>query len=410
MRAKLAYAAEERRVLDERASEDRSSAMLSMADTVNRETKNAVDAVMNLTNEMTLKANEMQGSAATVSDRSQTVAAAATEALANVQTVASASEELSASIAEIASQINAARKVTGDTVDAAAAAQTTIQRLSEAVGKISQVTSLISEIASQTNLLALNATIEAARAGEMGKGFAVVASEVKSLANQTTRATTDISAQIGDIQAATDSAVSAVQSIVQAIHGVESVSTAIAAAIDEQNATTAEIARNVTQTSMAAQEVAERIAEVSTESSMTGSRAESVKTLSGDVAKSIGNLSATLVRVVKDSVQNLERRRKPRFTYRKAATVVIDGTSAYVVVENISEGGAMLHGAFPDVADGKTLTVKIDGFTDILPCHVRGHRPSTLHIKFDLTPEILNRFHGEFQQAVLGKVPLGSAA
>jgi hypothetical protein len=237
-----------------------------------------------------------------------------------------------------------------------------------------------------------------------------VASEVKSLANQTSRATGDISSQIGEIQAATDSAVTAVKSIVDSIRGVESVSSAIAAAIEEQNATTAEIARNVTQTSVAAQEVAQRIAEVSSESTLTGGRADSVKTLSGDVARSVDNLETVLSKVVKDSVQNLERRRKPRYIYRKPGKARIDGTWHNMVTENLSEGGALLRGNAPKVSTGQHLEVQIEGFTDALPCHVRNRREGVLHIKFDLTSAQTARFHDEFLRAVAGKAVLGEAA
>ena len=128
-------------------------------------------------------------------------------------------------------------------------------RLPRAAEKIGAVVGLITNIASQTNLLALNATIEAARAGDAGKGFAVVASEVKSLANQTGKATEEIGAQITQIQAATKEAVEAIRGISATIEEVSAIATTIASAVEEQGAATSEIARNVQQTTQAAREV-----------------------------------------------------------------------------------------------------------------------------------------------------------
>jgi len=207
-------------------------------------------------------AAEMAQVAETTSSRAVTVAAAAEQASANVQTVAAATEQLSASIGEISRQVASSARIALEAVNEADRTSVQVRGLAEAAHKIGAVVGLINNIAAQTNLLALNATIEAARAGEAGKGFAVVAGEVKSLANQTARATEDISEQVGAIQQATGAAVTAIQGIAGVIGTIRDTTTTIAAAVEQQGAATGEITRNIHEAATGTSQVSRTIVEV----------------------------------------------------------------------------------------------------------------------------------------------------
>ena len=219
------------------------------------------------------------------------VTAAVEAASINVQTVASAAEELSASISEIARQVAQSSEIADRAVQDANRTDAIVKTLAEGAQKIGDVVGLISTIAGQTNLLALNATIEAARAGDAGKGFAVVASEVKSLANQTAKATDDISRQIAQIQLATKEAVTAIEAITQTIGEVSRIATAIAAAVEEQGAATQEIARNIHEAATGTHQVSVSIAGVSRGASETGAAATGVLDAAGELSKQAEGLS-----------------------------------------------------------------------------------------------------------------------
>ena len=204
----------------------------------------------------------LSATSATTTEQSGVVANAADHASSNVQTVAAAAEELSNSIQEISRRVSETAQAMDGAVHQAEATNATVRGLAEAARRIGDVVSLITDIASQTNLLALNATIEAARAGEAGKGFAVVAGEVKSLANQTAKATDDIQAQVAAIQAETQRAVEAIGAISATIATVNQYTIGIASAVEQQGAATQEIARNVQQAAAGTAEVSHSIGRV----------------------------------------------------------------------------------------------------------------------------------------------------
>lgn len=188
--------------------------------------------------------------------------AASSATAANVQAVASAAEELVSSVREIGRRVDQASQITGQAVDLGRKTNDIVSGLALSADRIGQVVNLINTIASQTNLLALNATIEAARAGEAGKGFAVVASEVKTLASQTAKATAEIAAQIGTVQAGTTDAVSAIHEITSVINSINDISNGIAAAIEEQGAVSQEISANMLTASNGVQAIAENMTKI----------------------------------------------------------------------------------------------------------------------------------------------------
>ncbi|CAO3447770.1 Methyl-accepting chemotaxis sensor/transducer protein [Azospirillum argentinense] len=383
----------------EQAEIAKRDALENMAQTVERETRNAVDRVAERTGQMEGNAAAMARSADAVGANSQSVAAAAEQALRNAQTVAAASEELAASIREIGTQVAQASSITRIAVDKGDQARGTIQSLSDAVQKIGDVAQLIQNIASQTNLLALNATIEAARAGEAGKGFAVVASEVKNLANQTAQATEDIATQIGEIQAATGGAVAAVSTITESITEVDQVAAAIAAAMEEQAAATQEISRNVNQTADAAREVSRRIAEVSSEAQATGDRASDVRTVADDVSGSIDELRGILVRVVRTSMSEVDRRREARYAVDLPARAETSAGNRICRLHNLSSSGAALQ-VWDGATNGARGALHIDGFGMPLPFTVVTVEAQSCHVRFELPDEAKAGFEQRFNTLV----------
>ena len=254
----------------------------------------AVKAVAAASGELQASAASMSSVAEQTTQQSTAVAAASEQASANVQTVATAAEELSSSIGEIGRQVAQSSNISAGAVRQAKDTNIQVQGLANSANKIGEVVDLITDIAEQTNLLALNATIEAARAGDAGKGFAVVASEVKNLANQTAKATEEIAAQIGGVQASTQEAVGAIDAITKTIEEVDAIASTIAAAVEEQAAATREIARNVEQAATGTQEVSMNIGGVSQAAQETGGAAAQINGAASELSEQSESLRSAV--------------------------------------------------------------------------------------------------------------------
>jgi methyl-accepting chemotaxis protein len=260
----------------ERAAAERRAAMENLANDFERSVNGIVRSVSTAAAGMQGTAQSMTATASDASARAATVGAASESASNNVGTVAAAAEELSSSVAEISRQVTRSSEIASKAVGDAERTNATVQALSTGAEKIGEVVKLIHSIAAQTNLLALNATIEAARAGESGRGFAVVASEVKALANQTAKATEEISAQVSAMQASTSDAVLSIGGISETIAQMSEITVSISAAIDQQGDATREIARNIQSVATGSSEISAHIGGVTTAAAATGSAASDV--------------------------------------------------------------------------------------------------------------------------------------
>lgn len=367
-----------------RAEADKHAALNGMAEQIEAGAGAAVKDIGERTAAMIATAEEMRALARRNGNSAQGAADSAAVALGNAQSVASAAEELSASIREISSQVSHSTAVVNQAVEASQQTRTTIEALNDTVLQIGAMAGNIGDIAARTNLLALNATIEAARAGEAGRGFAVVASEVKQLANQARRSSEEITRHISDVRSATDMAVAAVDRIGATIGEINGISSSIAAAVEQQGAATAEIARNVTQTAASVDAMSAMNGEVSRDAEQAGRYAEAVVTNAGALDKAVAALSQAMIRTVRTSTGDVDRRKQPRYAASLPCQVEFrgQGTISGQIVD-LSEGGANLIN-LPKTPSGAHGNLRIDGFTKTLSFRVLNADENAVHVSFEM--------------------------
>ncbi|MGC1411514.1 MAG: methyl-accepting chemotaxis protein [Acetobacteraceae bacterium] len=393
------HAIEKRRLAEaqeaerERADVEKRAALLGMAEKIETETATALDQIGTRTAAMAATAEEMHASSARTGGTARHAASAAQQVLTNAQTVANSTDQLSESIHEIAAQVGHSTAVVARAVEAATETRQTMEALNEQVGRIGAVADMISEIAARTNLLALNATIEAARAGDAGKGFAVVASEVKALATQTTSSTQEIARHINEVRAATEASAAAVGRIEQTIGEVNAIAGSIAAAVEEQGAATSEIARNVAETASAANEMTRQIGEVSSEAERADRQAGAVQDDTGGLNAAVMELKQSLIRVVRTSTAEVDRRTSGRHSADLPCRLTIAGRMHDARIADISEGGARVHGA-PAIERGTRGTLSLDGVGFPLPFIAQDDASGGLRLTFDLDTATAAKFRG----------------
>lgn len=259
-----------------------------------------LNSVTGNVDEMKSTAKLLTGIAEDTTNKASGATEASQDAFNNIQTVASAAEELFSSIAEITRQVEEAADVVSQAKENVETTTHKVSSLATSADKIGDIISMIQDIAEQTNLLALNATIEAARAGDAGKGFAVVASEVKSLANQTAKATEEISSQISEIQGSTGEAVSAIQGISETMETINQYTSSISASVEQQNSATGEISTSVQQAATGARSVTDNMEGLSASVSKTTQSAAQVEHTSSSVSDQAEDLRKVVDKFLKN--------------------------------------------------------------------------------------------------------------
>ncbi|MBI1207550.1 MAG: HAMP domain-containing protein [Azospirillum sp.] len=356
------------------------SEILALTNAMREQVEGAVTKVKGQVAELFALSEGMADGAADVLAKATSSVAATAQATGNVGAVAAASEELSSSIAEISRQVNGASRIATDAAEETRRTQDAIRSLVTKSQQIGDVVKMIAGIAAQTNLLALNATIEAARAGEAGRGFAVVAGEVKSLANQTAKATEEISEQIGGIQSAIGDSATIIDRVGRTVAQIDEIASSIAAAVEEQGAATREIAMNAEAAAQATHSMAGDIDSVANAAKRSGESADLQMTRSGEIRDAVNTMYQQLVKIMTAAS---DPRASQRHTVNEAVTVVAGGRQRTCLLNDISRSGVAVLDRQIDLAVGAEFVVDVPELGKLAGI-VMAVTDTATHIRLDL--------------------------
>ncbi|WP_291720918.1 methyl-accepting chemotaxis protein [Magnetospirillum sp. 64-120] len=358
------------------------SEILALTNAIDQEVSGAISVVMTQADSMLDTATAMDSTVARVLGQSQEASGAAQTANGSVDAVAAAAEELTASVGEISRQVEQSTRIATEAEREADKVGTIVSGLQREAQSIGEVVSLINDIASQTNLLALNATIEAARAGDAGKGFAVVAGEVKSLANQTSKATEQIAGQVGSIQRATKDAVDALAAIAATIGEISSISGGIAQSVNQQSSATQEIARAAQDAAQGTQQAAAGIDDVAGATEETGTRAHEVRESATAMRQRLGTMKDAIDHIVRSGAED-NRHANERHTINIAASLILGGDRRPCLLQDVALiGTGILDRPFP-VPRGSEFECELPNIGTWKGSVVAVTEQNT-HVRFDL--------------------------
>ena len=379
---------------------------LALANALDAELQTSITKIVHEAEQMRGVSANMADSADRLSTGSAGTADSADSATANATSVAQAAEELALASREIGEQVVSSAAVATDAVGESDRASQSIESLTGAAQKISQVVDLINDIAAQTNLLALNATIEAARAGDAGRGFAVVAQEVKNLAGQTARATEDVATQATGIQSATNEAVLAIQRIGTTIKRIDEIAATIAAAVEQQGAATSEISRAAKSAATQSASVSANIVQLSREAGATQKLSGEVETISGAVTEELTSLKGRMAQILQNSKIG-DRRMYLRPPQGLPVEVEVKNGAGMVPMKvnmlDVSAGGARLDKAF-DAPIGSLVRLRIHSADLTITGKIVVVKESNTAIKFEADQDTLDSLRtwmdtcGEFEE------------